>query len=172
MRVTVSSYNRLSLRLEQLESREVPSVARTLGHFFLESPANFRGRFHRFESEDLAGNVAAILKGSLVATYSFTKDELALARSNAGLTLTEEIWWRESDTPAPDDNIKETKAAYKWNIAQNVTGGTLTYAPGDWVRAVESDNGGFDGAFVEYYGWINDPKSPFNYATDQIHVAD
>jgi hypothetical protein len=166
----VDPKNRSSLRLEQLESREVPSVTRNIGHFFLESQANFRGRFHRWESEDLTDNYGDFLKGSLAATYSFTKDELALARSNAGLTLTEEIRWRESDTPNLDDDIKITKAAYKWNIAQNANGGSLTYAPGDWLRSVDDDDGGVEGYQVEYYGWLNHPSGPGNYSTGEIRV--
>lgn len=166
----MNSLNRSLLSVEQLEMREVPSVNRTLGAFTLTAsyPNPSPNKYMVWESGDQAGNTATMQRAAQAATYTFTKDELALARSNAGLTLSEEVRWREDDG-AIDEDIKIANAGYNWKIAANATGGNIQYTPTGWDADVSDYVGGlFEGNDVEYYGWLNYPAGPGNFSTREV----
>ena len=100
-------------------------------------------------------------------TYSFTGNELTAVRSNAGFTLTEQIWWRERDL-FDDNTIKRTRATYLFKA----DGTTVIYAPPNFnTTNGENTDFGSEGSTAEYYGWLNRPNNIHNYTTDELWLT-
>ncbi len=157
---------------EQLESRIVPAVDRALGTFEITDTSANPNHSWASPYTDYSNTVPDNdnLVATQLATYRFSKGELAAVRAAGGLKLTESLWWRDRGI-FDDTTIKRATVSHTF-VAD---GTTVIYAPpnfnttnGEWT---DDDLISTEGTTIEHYGWLNDPDSLANYKSRELWMT-